>query len=127
MEKSKVFLSHPFAEDPHLNWVRIQAAIKVLEKRFPDVLFLSPLHMFSYFREESPEFREPIMEVCKELISISDEVWILGISAGCLREAEWALAYSKSIWVNGKYWNSGLDGNLIEYLQSQEQTYLDVL
>lgn len=58
---------------------------------------ISPIHMFSYFEIEDEKYREEIMKICYHLIDICDEVWVFGISEGCLKEIEYAWKIGKPV------------------------------
>ena len=92
----KVFISHPFKEDPEKNRARVDKICKSIKDHLP----ISPLHLFAFM--ESDGERDTIMEVCFRLIDISDEVWIYGDSEGCRIEKEHAMQTGKII-REGKY------------------------
>lgn len=91
----RVFVSHPFASDPYTNRIKVVKILKELNEKHPDVIFLSPLHLFSYMEGETPEQREEVMDICFNMILISDEVWSYGDSAGCSLEKKFAIDQGK--------------------------------
>ena len=89
----KVFISHPYADNPEKNKNRVDKICKeVLGKGY---LPISPLHLFSYM--ENDNFRKEVLQACFNLIDLSDEVWIYGMSEGCSLELEYALKAGKIV------------------------------
>ena len=70
-----VFVSHPFSDDPKKNRELVDRICKQITKEHPNVLPISPLHLFS-FLEKDGRYRDKIMEVCYLLIALTDETWI---------------------------------------------------
>lgn len=70
----KVFISHPFKNDPELNQFRVEEICNSLKKR-DDILLISPLHLFSMYETRKDDARMFIMDICFDLIESSDEVW----------------------------------------------------
>lgn len=89
----KIFISHPFADDPIENKKKADEICKSLIKQ--GVLPISPLHLFGYM--ENDEHRENILEFCYTLISNCDELWSYGNSNGCLLEKEYAKKLNKPV------------------------------
>ncbi|MGB9813517.1 MAG: DUF4406 domain-containing protein [Thermovenabulum sp.] len=87
----KVFISHPYKDDPEGNKKKVDKICRGLT----GVLPISPLHLFSFM--DSDNNREEIMEVCYKLIDICDEVWVYGDSEGCRKEAEYAKKTGKTV------------------------------
>lgn len=86
----KIFVSHPLNGDFEGNRKKVDIICKYLIRQ--GLLPISPLHLFQFLDEETPELRKVIMEVCYRLIDMCDEVWIYGNSEGCKLErgyAEW--------------------------------------
>ena len=90
----RVFISHPYKDDPKGDKKRADAICRELAER-DDILPISPLHLFSFM--ENDEKREEILQVCFRLIDICDEVWIYGDSEGCRREAKYAKNVGKPV------------------------------
>ena len=90
----RVFISHPFKDNPIENKKKVDVICKELFEE-GKVLPISPLHLFSYMTDD--RYRNEIMEVCYDLISVCDEVWFYGESEGCKEEKKFALALDKVI------------------------------
>lgn len=95
----RVFVSHPYKNDPEGNKKRADAICKELAEK-KDILPISPLHLFSFMVDD--EKREEILQVCFRLIDICDEVWIYGDSEGCRKEAEYARRVGEVVRVYGR-------------------------
>jgi hypothetical protein len=89
----KIFISHPYANNPEQNKVWVDNICKQALK--DGFLPISPLHAFSYM--ENDTYRTEIMNVCAMLIAMCDEVWIYGWSAGCQQEYAISIAMNKEI------------------------------
>lgn len=88
----RIFISHPFADDPIGNKVKVDSICKNIEK---NTIPISPLHLFSFM--ENDNSREEIIKICYQLIDICDEVWIYGESSGCKHEMNYALSTGKHV------------------------------
>lgn len=85
----RVFFSHPYSNAPSLNLSRITYILNRLNKIYPDIIFISPVHAFSYFNEEQERYRDVILDVCSEMIEYSsDEILLAGFSSGCMFELD---------------------------------------
>lgn len=84
----KVFISHPYSDDPDGNKQRVSKIVSKIMKDY-DILPISPVHLFS-FMENDNGYREDIMEVTKHLIDLSDELWYFGWSEGVQEEVNYA-------------------------------------
>jgi hypothetical protein len=94
-----VFISHPYSNNPEGNFKKVDKLIRKLRTQYHDVLFISPLHLFSYFDKEEDGFRQPILNFCFSLIDECDEIWILGLSDGCIAERNYAKEVgTKIVW-----------------------------
>ncbi len=109
----RVFISHPYKDDPKGNKKRVDTICRELAERegkrvdticrelaeregiFP----ISPLHLFSFMEDDLQ--REEILQVCFRLIDICDEVWVYGDSEGCRKEREYALSRGKKVLKKG--------------------------
>jgi hypothetical protein len=96
-EMKKVYISHPLRgktdrKHPDFKAVfdnkktvyRICRAIAV---KYPDILPLSPINAFSFFRVLSED--EKALEMCLKLLELADELWVFGDwenSEGCRME-----------------------------------------
>jgi hypothetical protein len=65
-----IFLSHPFADDPKINKLRVDFIAKEIRSNNPNALILSPLHSFSYF--DTDDMRDAIMYECYQMIERAD-------------------------------------------------------
>jgi len=65
-----IFLSHPFADDPKINKLRVDFIAKEIREANPEALILSPLHSFSYF--DTDDMRQAIMYECYQMIERAD-------------------------------------------------------
>ena len=90
----RVFISHPYKDDPKENKKRVDTIYRELAEK-DDILPISPLHLFSFM--ENDDNREEILQVCYRLIDICDEVWIYGDSEGCRKERDYALSRGKKV------------------------------
>ena len=89
----KVYIAHPFASDPETNRQKVDSICKNLK----DVIPISPLHLFSFIEEETPQLRAEIMDVCLNLINMCDEIYVYGISKGTWKEAKHSIKTGKPI------------------------------
>lgn len=86
----KVFISHPFAGNPSHNRIKVQLIVEEVMGKDYDILPISPLHAFGFFKVEPPQYRDEIMAYCFHMIDGCDEVWQYGESEGCKLEVEYA-------------------------------------
>jgi nucleoside 2-deoxyribosyltransferase len=93
MAKTKVFVSHPFADNPIENRKKVDKICKDLVKQ--GFIPISPLHLFSFYENDSD--REEILQFCYELIDICDIVHIYGTSEGCMKEHGYAVLTGKPV------------------------------
>lgn len=89
----KIFISHPFISDPINNKIKVDKICKELK----DVLPISPLHLFSFIEEETPQLRAEILQFCFQLIYLCDEVWVYGKSEGTTQECIFATTIGKKV------------------------------
>ena len=85
----KVYIAHPFRDDPSSNLNKVGKICREIIKRCPDIVPVSPLHLFCYL---SPE--EDVMDRCLALLESCDEVWFYGDwvkSEGCRTEYQAAV------------------------------------
>ena len=76
----KTFISHPYSDNPELRLKQVDCICRNLP---PDILPISPLHLFSF--EDNDSRREQILQVCFDLIDMCDEVYVYyyeGVSQG---------------------------------------------
>lgn len=91
--RKRIFISHPYQEDPKLNKKKVEAICKKMNES--GYLPISPLHMFSYMKDDSA--RKDILEWCFDSICLCDEIWIYGESEGCILEKEHAEKNNKIV------------------------------
>jgi len=81
----KVFISHPFTDNPNKNREKVDLICKNLSKitevMNEKILFISPLHLW-YFMESDMGLRKDILEYCLHLIDGCDEVWFFSYDLG---------------------------------------------
>lgn len=86
--RRKVFVSHPLSGNLEDNR---KSADKICRQLYQEGLLpISPIHLFAFIDEETPELRDDIMRICFRLIDISDEVAVYGLSNGCRTEKAYA-------------------------------------
>ena len=84
---NKVFISHPYSDNPKLRLKQVDCICKNLP---PDILPISPLHLFSF--EDDDSRREEILQVCFNLIDMCEKVFIYNygkLSRGQKKEKKW--------------------------------------
>lgn len=87
----RVFISYPFSDNPKKRQEENRRLLELLAKKHPDILFISPLLLFSCYKEEDAGLRDEVMDVCREIIwNVCDELWSYGDSEGCIMEREYA-------------------------------------
>ena len=90
MARTRVFVSHPLYSEGDVadNFIKVDEICKELWR--DGLNPISPIHSYSFVDEEKDGDREEIMSVCRDLILISDEVWVYGNKGGCAIERRWA-------------------------------------
>ena len=87
-----VYISHPYGNDEK-NQLLVGELIKKLVKEYPDYLFVSPIHSFSFLY--SCTTYQQGLDMCLWLLHQCDEAWVFGDyqeSVGCMAE----IAYCKN-------------------------------
>ena len=82
-----VYVAHPFRGDEIVNAGKVARICRQLHKDYPDYLFVSPIHAFSWFRDD----HEGALEYCLRMLARCDELWLFGDwekSAGCMMERD---------------------------------------
>ena len=69
-----VYVAHPFRGDEKTNTLRVSKICRALRAKYPDDLFLSPIHAFSWFRDD----HEGALEHCLRMLARCDELWLFG-------------------------------------------------
>lgn len=90
--KNIVYISHPYGNDEK-NQLLVGELIKNLVEEYPDYLFVSPIHSFSFLY--SCTTYQKGLDMCLWLLHQCDEVWVFGDyqnSVGCMAE----IAYCKN-------------------------------
>ncbi|MCK9268658.1 MAG: DUF4406 domain-containing protein [Alkaliphilus sp.] len=89
--KKRVFVSHPFVDNPSVNRIKADMICRgLLEEGY---LPISPLHLFGFYNGD--EDRKDILQFCYKLIDSCDIVHVYGESEGCLAELEYAIKIGK--------------------------------
>lgn len=86
MYKTVVYISHPYGGRNN-NEKIVADLINSLIEKFPDYLFVSPVHAFS-FAYHTVEYQQGL-NMCLWLLEQCDEVWVFGdyqYSVGCMAE-----------------------------------------
>lgn len=82
-----IYVAHPFRGDEIVNAGKVAQICRQLHKDYPDYLFVSPIHAFSWFRDD----HDGALEHCLRMLSRCDELWLFGEwkdSAGCMMERD---------------------------------------
>lgn len=91
-----IYCSHKYG-GKHRNKKAAERKIKKLQKRYPELCFVSPIHAFCH-SYKSIDYAEG-MKLCLELLYRCDELWILSDdSKGVKIERESAKKYSIPIY-----------------------------
>lgn len=93
-----VYVAHPFRGDEKTNTLHVSKICRALRAKYPDDLFLSPIHAFRWFRTD----HEGALEHCLRMLSRCDEVLFFGEwwnSDGCQRELAYAIRHNMRILV----------------------------
>ena len=69
----RVFISHPYSNDPENNKKSVDAICKKLIKNHDDILPISPVHLWSFMNDDG-HYRNEILYVCDELIQFCDVI-----------------------------------------------------
>jgi len=89
----KVFISHPFADDPIYNPKKANAICQRLIEYEDNILPISPLHLFGYLSSDEG-VRDDIMDVCFRMLDICDKVYFYKygeLSAGQCLELQYSM------------------------------------
>lgn len=85
-----VYVAHPFRGDEQANTLRVSKICRSLRAKYPDDLFISPIHAFSWFRDD----HDGALEHCLRMLARCDELWLFGDwwnSEGCVTERNEAM------------------------------------
>ena len=84
-----IYVAHPF-NNLKSNINKVEKILNDIQEKYPDYLFLSPIHTFGWLYE-SIDYQKGLGR-CFWLIDKADEVWMFGDwekSRGCLAEIEY--------------------------------------
>lgn len=99
----KVFISHPFSNNPTLNQKLVNKLCKKIITKDNSIIPISPLHLFSMYDSETKELRKECLKISLKLIDLSDEVYMvryresLELSPGQKLEYQYARKNNKTI------------------------------
>lgn len=89
-----VYVSHKYGGDKN-NLKEVEEIIKTQQKKHPNYMFISPLHMFSFLYNDMSY--EDGLELCLYQLAECDEIWVTGEkwydSTGAIKEIEYANAH----------------------------------
>lgn len=89
-----VYVSHKYGGDKN-NLKEVEEIIRTQQKKHPNYMFISPLHMFSFLYNDMSY--EDGLELCLYQLSECDEIWVTGEkwydSTGVIKEIEYANAH----------------------------------
>lgn len=89
-----VYVSHKYGGDKN-NLKEVEQIIKTQQKKHPNYMFISPLHMFSFLYNDMSY--EDGLELCLYQLAECDEIWVTGEkwydSTGVIKEIEYANAH----------------------------------
>ena len=94
----KIYVAHPLQgrtgspEEVKRNTASVTSICQQLVQTFPEHLFLSPIHAFS-FLDPHGEQSTPLA-LCKRMLRFCDALWVFGDflgSDGCMQEIRWAV------------------------------------
>jgi len=91
----KVFISHPYSDDPEENFKRADDICREIMRNYDNILPISPLHTFSFI--SSDYCRADVMDWCFGQIKECDAVWVFGSSEGCQQERKFAKKLGKIV------------------------------
>lgn len=80
-----IYIAHPLRGSEVKNRRRVSDILRELDRDYPEHLFLSPIHTFSWLGED----HDRALTLCRRLIAQADELWLFGDwrhSKGCLIE-----------------------------------------
>ena len=93
-----VYVAHPFRGDEQANTLRVSRICRALRAKYPDDLFLSPIHAFRWFRTD----HEGALEHCLRMLSRCDEALFFGRwweSYGCQQELAYAVRHNMRVFL----------------------------
>lgn len=94
MSKRKIYIAHPFRDDPKGNMEKVAEICRDVKSDY-GVTPISPIHAFSFL---DPHFDN--MDDCLELLSMCDQLWLYGDwknSRGCSAEFKYAMTHGIAV------------------------------
>lgn len=89
-----VYVSHQYGGDKN-NLKEVEEIIKTQQKKHPNYMFISPIHMFGFLYNDMSY--EDGLELCLYQLAECDEIWVTGEkwydSTGVIKEIEYANAH----------------------------------
>lgn len=89
-----VYVSHKYGGDKN-NLKEIEEIIRTQQKKHPNYMFISPVHMFGFLYNDMSY--EDGLELCLYQLAECDEIWVTGEkwydSTGVIKEIEYANAH----------------------------------
>lgn len=89
-----VYVSHKYGGDKN-NLKEVEEIIKTQQKKHPNYMFISPIHMFGFLYNDMSY--EDGLELCLYQLAECDEIWVTGEkwydSKGVIKEIEYANAH----------------------------------
>lgn len=89
-----VYVSHKYGGNKN-NLKEVEEIFKTQQKKHPNYMFISPLHMFSFLYNDMSY--EDGLELCLYQLAECDEIWVTGEtwydSTGVIKEIEYANAH----------------------------------
>jgi len=89
-----VYVSHKYGGDKN-NLKEVEEIIKTQQKKHPNYMFISPIHMFGFLYNDMSY--EDGLELCLYQLAECDEIWVTGEkwydSTGVIKEIEYANAH----------------------------------
>jgi len=85
-----IYVAHPYGNIAQ-NKAKVENILKHLRKKYPEHLFISPIHAIGYYYDEIEYFKG--IKQCIKLLSLCDEVWFCPKwegSQGCTIEHKYA-------------------------------------
>lgn len=93
-----IYVSHKYGGDKN-NLKEVEEIIRTQQKRHPNYMFISPLHMFGFLYNDMSY--EDGLELCLYQLAECDEIWVTGEkwydSTGVIKEIECANAHKIDI------------------------------
>lgn len=85
-----IYIAHEYGGKKE-NKLKVEEIIKDLIKKYPDYIFISPIHSFGYLYNEVTY--EKGIEYCLTLLDLCDEMWIYKRSKGVEIEMDYCFEH----------------------------------